>query len=48
MTQIAILIPFLTTFAIVMMILRNRGENSYRQAVRIRVREEPVENSKKR
>jgi hypothetical protein len=41
MTQIAILAPLLTMFAVVMMIVRNRIENSKRQAVRVEVRKEP-------
>ena len=46
MTQVVILVPLLTTFAAMLMILRNLVENSNRQAVRVRVREEPVEDSK--
>ena len=48
MTQIAILVPLLTTFAVIAMILRNRIKNTNRQAIRVRVRKEPVETSKKR
>jgi hypothetical protein len=46
MTQVAILVPLLTTFAVMLMILRNLVENTNRQAVRVRVRDEPVEDSK--
>jgi hypothetical protein len=48
MNQFTILVSILTTVAVVLMILRTLVENSNRQAIRIPVREEPVEDSKKR
>ena len=48
MIQIAILAPILATLVVLMMILRNGIENSKRQEVRVRVREEPLGNSKER
>ena len=48
MTQIAILVSLLTMLAVVLMILRIGIENSKRQVVRVRVREEPLGNSKER
>ena len=48
MIQIAILAPILATLVVLMMILRNGIENSKRQVVRVRVREEPLGNSKER
>ena len=43
-----ILAPILATLVVLMMILRNGIENSKRQVVRVRVREEPIGNSKER
>lgn len=48
MTQIAILVPILATVAAIVVILRNGTDNSKRQTVRVRVREQPLEISRER